>query len=503
MRLRNLAIPALLIAGLGTGVQADQRYTVQRGDTLSELAKRFYGHLEGWRLIYRANRDQVFDGGDLVATGVVLVIPDAPEGSVWWNRSGSDDLATSLGKDSRIPMARPTTLLLHSGQAFIGSIVGATADSILIRRGVRTFRVDIDHLKEARIESRDGGVIAGKLLGWDNGIFDIHANDYRLAVKQGQIISVARLSEARGSSAAEKISTRDVEIADTPVIRLRNGKQLAGYIVDIDDRFVTVRRGARGSNRIKLTDITDLQIATPEGDVVAGQLVDWTDGTYRLQSGERSIIARENIVPADPAPTLVADAEQPPAPVAEAPKTETAAAHSDDENTPEIRVRTLPRRSSNTGRTGTKQADADVAVAEGTTSDQSEDNVDLNGEFIPIAELVPDDTEVITVQVAALPASEGDEAMRFEVNLSRAPSEQLVIVYASVDGTAKSGQDYEKRSGVQIFEPGQTSLSVDIPLIDDSKVEQDETIHLFISPDPSRAKVQNRDSSGIVRDDDA
>ena len=311
MRLRNLVIPALLIAGLGTGAQADQRYTVQRGDTLSELAMRFYGQFEGWRLIYRANREQVFDGGDLIETGTVLLIPDAPESSVLGNRWGSDDAAASLGKDSRISMARPTTLLLDSGQAFIGSIVGATADSILIRRGVRTFRVGMGQVKEARVDSQDGGIIAGKLLGWDNGIFDIRANDYRLAVKGGRIISVALLTEARGNTAAETIATRDVGIADTPVIRLRNGKQLAGYIVDFDDQFVTVRRGARGSNRIRLTDITDLQIATPQGDVVTGQLVDWADGTYRLQSGERTIVARENIVPADPTPTLVADAEKP------------------------------------------------------------------------------------------------------------------------------------------------------------------------------------------------
>ena len=188
-------------------------------------------------------------------------------------------------------------------------------------------------------------------------------------------------------------------------------------------------------------------------------------------------------------------------------KAETTVARSDDENTPQIRVRTMPRRSASTGQKGTEQADLAVdsgpAAVEGKTSDQSVDDVDLKGDLIPIAELVPDDAEVITVQVAALPASESDDVMRFEINLSRAPSEQLVIVYASVDGTARSGQDYEKRSGVQVFEPGQRSLSVDIPLIDDGKVEQDETIHLFISPDPSRAKVQNRNSSGIVQDDDA
>ncbi|MEL6963532.1 MAG: Calx-beta domain-containing protein, partial [Pseudomonadota bacterium] len=493
----SLTLLALAITGLSVGALADQRYTVQSGDSLSKLAKRFYGDVSGWRLIYRANRDQVFDGGDLVDVGALLIIPEAPE-DFKEGLSRSGDPRKPFGEDSRISMARPTTVLLDNGKAFIGTIVGASANSILIRRGVRTFRINMARIDEARVDSQNGGVVAGELLDWRNGIFDLRANNYRLTIKDGEIINTSLLG-SDGGSQVETISTQDVGIAEAPIIRFQNGKQITGYVTKFDQRFVTVRRGTRGSNRIRLPDISEVQITTPDGSTVAGALVDWNDGIYRLQSGTNTIVAREDAVPADPAPMQFADIEDDAddvitevEPLTEPADNETTVAQLDDDNPPsEIRVRSVPTKpTTNNVRSNVRDSEP-VSVrttrAPETTprpstvasTDEATTGTGVGGDFIPIRELVPEEGESITVAVTALPASENAGSLRFEIDLSRAPNKRMVIVYASVDGTAKSGLDYEKTSGVEVFEPGQQTTYVDIPLIDDSEAEAEETIHLF------------------------
>ena len=53
---------------------AEQTYTVAKGDSLSKIAKKFYGNASHWRPIFDANRDQL-DNPDLIQPGQVLKIP--------------------------------------------------------------------------------------------------------------------------------------------------------------------------------------------------------------------------------------------------------------------------------------------------------------------------------------------------------------------------------------------------------------------------------------------
>lgn len=50
-------------------------YTVVHGDTLSHIAKHFYGKASHWHAIFAANRDQL-DDPDRIRPGQVLIIPD-------------------------------------------------------------------------------------------------------------------------------------------------------------------------------------------------------------------------------------------------------------------------------------------------------------------------------------------------------------------------------------------------------------------------------------------
>ena len=60
--------------GGGSGGAGEQSYTVVKGDTLSHIAKHFYGKASHWHAIYDANRDQL-DEPDKIFPGQVLKIP--------------------------------------------------------------------------------------------------------------------------------------------------------------------------------------------------------------------------------------------------------------------------------------------------------------------------------------------------------------------------------------------------------------------------------------------
>lgn len=62
----------------GAGSAGERTYTVAKGDTLSHIAKQFYGKASRWREIFEANRDQL-DDPDRIFPGQVLKIPADPE----------------------------------------------------------------------------------------------------------------------------------------------------------------------------------------------------------------------------------------------------------------------------------------------------------------------------------------------------------------------------------------------------------------------------------------
>jgi nucleoid-associated protein YgaU len=64
--------PAAPAAPAPTATPAPQAYTVQRGDTLSAIAKRFYGHESEYHRIAAANN---IANPDLIHPGQQLVIP--------------------------------------------------------------------------------------------------------------------------------------------------------------------------------------------------------------------------------------------------------------------------------------------------------------------------------------------------------------------------------------------------------------------------------------------
>ena len=116
--------------------------------------------------------------------------------------------------------------------------------------------------------------------------------------------------------------------------------------------------------------------------------------------------------------------------------------------------------------------------------------------------IVNDDTA--QASIADMGAEEGDSGMTdldFTVTLSVAGDLAVTVSYATADGTASAGTDYQTASGELQFAPGETEMTVSVPVLGDTAPEVDETFTVTLSS-PSNAELATTAATGTIVDDD-
>ena len=107
----------------------------------------------------------------------------------------------------------------------------------------------------------------------------------------------------------------------------------------------------------------------------------------------------------------------------------------------------------------------------------------------------------------------GTRIARFQVRLEAGTSQPVsvsgrpvvslpvFVSYATEDGSATAGEDYQPVSGTLEFPPGTAMLPIDVPVLGDRRVEGDETffVNLF---EPAGASFGDPRGRGVIRDDD-
>ena len=88
-------------------------------------------------------------------------------------------------------------------------------------------------------------------------------------------------------------------------------------------------------------------------------------------------------------------------------------------------------------------------------------------------------------------------ALPFVVTLGDAQTSAVSVRYATSDGTATAGLDYEAVSGMLRFEPGQTSKTVSVPVINDEHDDDGETLSLSLSQ-PFGATLADGTATGTI-----
>lgn len=117
---------------------------------------------------------------------------------------------------------------------------------------------------------------------------------------------------------------------------------------------------------------------------------------------------------------------------------------------------------------------------------------------------IVDDDGAPQVFISDVSVNEGDAGTTnasFTLSLSIAAASTVSVDYATADGTAQAGTDYQATAGTASFTAGQTSLPVLVPVNGDLLDEVDETFVVDLS-NPSGIGIADAQGQGTVVDDD-
>src|SRR5262249_25626487 len=104
--------------------------------------------------------------------------------------------------------------------------------------------------------------------------------------------------------------------------------------------------------------------------------------------------------------------------------------------------------------------------------------------------------------VAVTEGNSGTVSAVFTVALSAASTLPVTVSYATADGTATAGGDYQSASGTLTFAPGETNKTISVSAIGDTIDEPDETFSVNLLA-PTNAVLGNSQGIGTILDDDA
>ena len=115
--------------------------------------------------------------------------------------------------------------------------------------------------------------------------------------------------------------------------------------------------------------------------------------------------------------------------------------------------------------------------------------------------------QAVSVSIADASADETAGTIEFEVTVDPAPRDQVSVDYATVDGVATAGDDFEAASGTLVFGGGETRGTIAVTLLDDAIDEGSETFTVLLSnPAPAGtirfASEADREATGTIRNTD-
>ena len=113
--------------------------------------------------------------------------------------------------------------------------------------------------------------------------------------------------------------------------------------------------------------------------------------------------------------------------------------------------------------------------------------------------IIEDDTPTLLIADAA--AAESDGEIAFLVRLSVASSQTVTVDYATADGTAMAGTDYEETTGTLTFPALETAQTIRVPIVDDDLDEAAEAFTVALS-NASNAAVGDGEATGVIVDND-
>ena len=123
---------------------------------------------------------------------------------------------------------------------------------------------------------------------------------------------------------------------------------------------------------------------------------------------------------------------------------------------------------------------------------------------VPSAHTIPAKQTAMTSQLSVADATaseEDDSTIDFVVTLNPASDESVTVDYATANGSASTGDDYTAASGSLTFDAGETSKTIQVSIIDDTVVDDNETLTITLS-NASGAEISDGQATGTITDGD-
>lgn len=260
-----------------------------------------------------------------------------------------------------------------------------------------------------------------------------------------------------------------------PLITLQDGRAIDGHIVRMDQTDMVIQTAGGAAETLPRSTVRTVAFETVTGRKLEGELVGWTEGVYQITTPEAALKIYSTI------PASIAQPE--PAVAAGSADRQEAAAQE-------------PAAPEDAGQ-GSSGAIAAVTVDE-TANDVDEDSSDVVG--TQDAAVTP--TADLSIRVSVENSEESGPPVAFNIELSAPSESSVVLIYATIDGTAINGQDYEANRGVVVIKPGDRTARIEAPVIDDTEQEEQEHLQLFLTVDPTVAVVENRQIIATIDDND-
>ena len=120
--------------------------------------------------------------------------------------------------------------------------------------------------------------------------------------------------------------------------------------------------------------------------------------------------------------------------------------------------------------------------------------------------ILNDDSPVLSISsaISVTEGNTGTSTATFNVTLSPSINETVTVNYATADGTATAGSDFQSTSGTLTFNPLETSKQINVTVNGDTLVEPDETFTVTLSNPSANATVSALAGTGtgtITNDD--
>lgn len=278
----------------------------------------------------------------------------------------------------------------------------------------------------------------------------------------GRVIGACLLASAFALQPLPALAAEFVAADDSTV---------SGEIIRLTKSTVTIRPVGGSMIMLAPDTIKRVRYTLNDGETIEGALHDWYDGTYVLEVRETLVGAKDGALL--PEASLARPDERQEEDV-DAGDNLASTSTPPDETPP-----TAPSVDPGPGSGG---------PVETGTSTAAVDRANQN--------------DPVEIEATADVTSEEAGELVFDISSSRPWKDDIIVLFATLDGTAKAGTDFESKNGVVRLPAGATSIQLAIPLIDDDEAEDDELLTLFLSSAIDVATIPERKIVATIRDDD-